>query len=92
MALVTVLLPLVIVRPSTVTWALSPMVCALVVPGASLRAVARVPVSLMSMATAPVSFLVRMIVSLVRSTDAIRPAFELLIRVTIVDRESEVVS
>jgi len=38
MAVVTVLPVLVIERPSTVTWEVEPIVWALVVPGASLRA------------------------------------------------------
>ena len=84
-ALVTVLLVLVIERPSTVTWAVRPIVWALVVPGASLRAAPRLPlVSLMSIATAPVSLRVRISWSLVRSIEAMTPAVELLMRLMIV--------
>ena len=93
MALETVLLVLVMARPSTVTWAVSPIVWALVLPGESLRAAPRVPlVSVMSIATAPVSFLARRILSLLRSSEATTPALELLMRLMMVPRESAVVS
>ena len=47
--------------------------------------------ALMSIASAPVSFLVSWTVSLVRSTEAITPAAELLMRLMIVESESVVV-
>jgi len=46
----------------------------------------------MSIARAPVSFLVSISLSFVRSTEAMTPALELLMRLVIVDIESVVVS